>query len=132
MRRSVLTVALALSVGSTLPSCVPSPKEAEVRTLVEAFGSRLQEVTLTSPNVGEEMQAQYSDFVDPTLLEEWIRSPANAPGREVSSPWPDRIEIVSLDEISPDVYSISGEVVENHQLPAQPRFVHPMRATPLR
>ena len=60
------------------------------------------------------MQAQYSDFVDPTLLEEWIRSPANAPGREVSSPWPDRIDIVSLDEISPDVYSISGEVVENH------------------
>jgi hypothetical protein len=80
--------------------------------LVEHFGSRLQLVGLNSPSVAEDMRAQYADLVDPSLLEEWLHAPTTAPGRAVSSPWPDRIEITSIEEVSPGLYSVSAEVVE--------------------
>ncbi len=86
--------------------------EAEIVSLVDAFGSRLQAVSLQSPNFVEEMMAEYAGLVDSSLLEEWSGDPSTAPGRSVSSPWPDRIEVASVDRISPGVYSVSGYVIE--------------------
>lgn len=112
MRRTFPAVALVFAIGISLPACTPSADDSEIRALVEAFGSRLQGVSLTSPTANEAINAQYADFVDSSLLEEWARAPGAAPGRAVSSPWPDRIEIISLDQVSPGVYSITAEVVE--------------------
>jgi hypothetical protein len=36
----------------------------------------------------------------------------NAPGRIVSSPWPDRIEISALEQTGADRYVVSGFIVE--------------------
>jgi hypothetical protein len=58
------------------------------------------------------MMAEYAGLVDSSLLEEWSGDPSTAPGRSVSSPWPDRIEVASVDRISPGVYSVSGYVIE--------------------
>ncbi len=87
-------------------------EEAEIRDLVENFGKKLQMVPLLAPDAAQELQKQYSEFVSPTLLETWMDDVSKAPGRMVSSPWPDRIEITTLTEGSPDKYVVDGSVVE--------------------
>ncbi len=87
---------------------------ASVVRLVEEFGTKLQRVSLQAPKdiVNKSMQENYGDFVSPTLLAEWLKNPGNAPGRVLSSPWPDRIEILSLEKLSEYAYEVKGEIVE--------------------
>jgi len=94
----------------TTPST--AAEETEIRDLVETFGKRLQNVSLQSPDAAQEIQKQYSEFVSPTRLEMWMNDVSKAPGRIVSSPWPDRIEITSLAKDGSDRYVITGFVVE--------------------
>ena len=87
-------------------------EEAEVRDLVENFGKRLQVVSLQSPDTAQEIQKHYSKFATPALLEIWMKDVSKAPGRIVSSPWPDHIEITSLSKEGSDRYEMNGFVVE--------------------
>lgn len=79
---------------------------------MENFGRRLQDVSLQSPNAPQEIQEQYAELVSPALLEIWMNDVSKAPGRIVSSPWPDRIEITTLSKEGSDRYEITGFVVE--------------------
>ena len=98
---------------TSMPTTANNPaEEADIRDLVEEFGKRLQIVSLQSPDAAQELQKQYSEFVSPTLLETWLSDISKAPGRMVSSPWPDRIEITSLSSEGSDRYEITGSVVE--------------------
>lgn len=87
---------------------------ATIASLVEGFGSKLQTFSLQAPKsvVKKNMQDNYSDFVSPTLLAKWQSDPQNAPGRMLSSPWPDRIEISSIEKISENAYKVKGEIIE--------------------
>jgi hypothetical protein len=106
-----LTACTTLPVIST-PTAVSNPsEEIEIRDLVESFGKRLQAVSLLAPNVAQEVQNQYSEFVSPSLLEMWMSDISKAPGRIVSCPWPDRIEITTLLQEGSDRYVITGLVV---------------------
>lgn len=87
-------------------------EEAEIRDLVENFGKRLQTVSLQAPDAAQEIQDQYSEFVEPALLEVWTNDVLHAPGRIVSSPWPDRIEISTMSKEGSDRYVINGFVIE--------------------
>jgi hypothetical protein len=87
-------------------------EEAEIRALVENFGKRLQSVSLLAPNAAQEIQRQHSEFVSPALLETWMNDLSIAPGRIVSSPWPDRIEITAFEKVSSGKYMITGSVIE--------------------
>ena len=126
-----LIVAMAVLITVSLTACTPltrptatqvikpaptavsdAGEEAEVRDLVESFGKRLQMVSLLAPNAAQDLQKQYSEFVSPALLETWRKDVSKAPGRIVSSPWPDRIEITTLAKEGPDRYVITGFVVE--------------------
>ena len=126
-----LIVAMAVWITTTLTACTPLTQptatqviepaptavsdvgeEAEVRDLVESFGKRLQMVSLLAPNAAQDLQKQYSEFVSPALLETWMKDVSKAPGRIVSSPWPDRIEITTLAKEGPSRYVINGFVVE--------------------
>ena len=88
-------------------------KEAVVST-VEGFGSKLQTVSLLAPKdiVEKSMQENYGNLVSQALIEEWISDPLNALGRRTSSPWPDRIEILSIEKLSEDAYEVKGEIIE--------------------
>lgn len=90
-----------------------SDKAAIVR-LIEEFGNKLQTVSLQGPKdiVKESIQENYSNFVSPVLLIEWINNPEKAPGRLTSSPWPDRIEIMRVEKLSENVYEVTGEIIE--------------------
>jgi len=87
-------------------------EEAEIRDLVESFGKTLQTVSLLSPDAAKEIDKRYAEFVSPTLREKWLSDVSKAPGRTVSSPWPDRIEISTLAKEGSDKYVITGFVIE--------------------
>lgn len=88
--------------------------EAAVRAVVEEFGRRLKAVSLSAPDevVARSLPEQYGDLVSPELLERWQHNPSGAPGRVVSSPWPDHIEIQSVTLRADGAYEVEGWIVE--------------------
>jgi hypothetical protein len=84
-----------------------------IRVVVRRFGERLREVSLLGPDsvIEVEMRAAYGDLVTPELLDDWVTEPAAAPGREVSSPWPQRIEIAEIDPGEGGACVARGEVI---------------------
>jgi hypothetical protein len=81
--------------------------------VVNEFGSRLKNVSLLSPEkiLKESIRNNYGELITPELLSDWENDPSLVPGRVVSSPWPEKIEIYDL-AISPDTISVGGSVVE--------------------
>ena len=88
--------------------------KAAVASLVEDFGRKLQTVSLQAPReiVNKSIQENYGDFVSPALLAEWQKELQNVPGRVVSSPWPDRIEILSTEKLPESAFEVKGEIIE--------------------
>ena len=99
-----------------LPTKKDDPKrdEQDVRALVEAFGETLRRVSLSAPNdvVATSIEENYSDYVTSELLQKWEADPQSAPGRMVSSPWPDSIDILRTEMSDKDKYTVYGEVLE--------------------
>jgi hypothetical protein len=100
------------AVAATPPSVGDTAAETKVRAVVEGFGKKLQDVSLQAPDAAQVMQEQYSEYISPALLDAWMNDVVNAPGRIVSSPWPDRIEISALEQTGADRYVVSGFIVE--------------------
>ena len=86
--------------------------EDQIKDLISNFGKRLQNVSLLAPEAPQEIKDQYSKYVSPALLDMWMSDVSKAPGRLVSSPWPDRIEITNLSKEGSDRYEIRGNVIE--------------------
>lgn len=87
---------------------------AEVENIVLAFGSKLKMVSLLAPEelLKESMNENYGKLVTKNLIEKWIKNPSEAPGRAVSSPWPDRIDIESSVKVTDNKYKIKGFIIE--------------------
>lgn len=83
-----------------------------VAGITNAFGANLKMVSLLSPTVGDDMDRQYKPFVTADLLAAWKANPMTAPGRETSSPYPDKIEIASVTMVSKNSYIVTGNVSE--------------------
>ncbi|KPU46088.1 hypothetical protein OXPF_01980 [Oxobacter pfennigii] len=88
--------------------------EQDVEELVEAFGKRLQMVSLLAPKdvVAASIEKNYSSYVTTELLQKWSSDPQSAPGRRVSSPWPDRIDILRMEMADKNEYTVYGEIIE--------------------
>jgi hypothetical protein len=82
--------------------------------LVKSFGEKLKMVSLLAPEdmVKDSIKEYYGEFVSPTLLEKWLNDPAKAPGRTTSSPWPERIDIISAEKLSDTEYEVKGYIIE--------------------
>ncbi len=105
----------AVCSPSPAPQASPSPAsdEAAVTALVQSFGKSLQSVSLLDEaGVKDAMQAAYGQYVTPGLLEAWQAKPAQAPGRMVSSPWPDHIDVFSIQKDSDTAYTVTGQIAE--------------------
>lgn len=89
-------------------------EKQDVISLVKEFGNALKTVSLSAPDeiVAESIKEQYSDFISPELLAKWQSDPQSAPGRVLSSPWPDRIDVISIEDDGNDGYVVSGEIIE--------------------
>jgi hypothetical protein len=92
---------------------VPLDPERAVRRLVTLFGSRMQTVSLLAPDsiAASRLQEAYGTLVTPDLLSDWMARPTVAPGRRVSSPWPDRIEVKSVTPSGADEYLVTGSLI---------------------
>lgn len=89
-------------------------EKSQVEAVVKDFGARLRSVSLLGPKdaVSREMKDNYSDYVAPELLAGWMADPSAAPGRAVSSPWPERIEISASQKKEKDRYEVAGVIIE--------------------
>lgn len=89
-------------------------EQEQVKQLVEAFGKKLQFVSLLAPEdvVQKSIAEHYGGIVSDELLKQWQENPADAPGRTVSSPWPDRIEIAGMTKTADDTYEVTGHIIE--------------------
>ena len=69
--------------------------------------------TLAPPeSAAKSIREVYSGLVDPDLLARWEANPATAPGRQVSSPWPERIEVENVTDRSESGAVVKGRIVE--------------------
>jgi hypothetical protein len=89
-----------------------STEESIVRSVAEDFGRSLKNVSLLSPSAPQEMEENYKDLLDPVLLSQWQEDPAKAVGRSASSPWPESIEILSVEKFGSGSYEVEGEIIE--------------------
>lgn len=82
-------------------------------SLVERLGNRLASVSLLAPPdiVRRQLQHEFAGLVTPELLSAWMTDPASAPGRSVSSPWPQRIEVLQTRRVDARAYEVTGDVV---------------------
>ena len=92
---------------------IPSSEKLEITTLIENFGSKLKEVYVSDPKeiASGRIKEFYAPFLTPNLLLNWMDNPSLAPGRIVSSPWPERIEIISMEKLDVHTIKVKGYVV---------------------
>lgn len=85
-----------------------------IENLVKSFGKSLKMVSLLAPEdiVKDAIKENYGEFISSTLLEKWQNDPVNAPGRVSSSPWPERIDIHSIEKITDTEYTVNGYIIE--------------------
>jgi hypothetical protein len=85
----------------------------EATRVVELLGERMKQVSLLAPayEVRAEIRENYTELVTPRLLDQWLFRPDAAPGREVSSPWPERIEIDTVVAAEGGACLVKGKIV---------------------
>lgn len=92
-------------------------EEAEkngVIKVVQNFGEQLKMVSLLAPEdiLKETMNEYYGEYVSPELIEKWLKDLVAAPGKLTSSPWPGRIDVLSVEKIAENEYIVKGNIVE--------------------
>jgi len=111
-----IIVILVLVIGGYFllkdPKVDVALEEASVRATVTAFGAKLKNVSVLSPTAPDDIRREYAGLVAPVTIGEWAASPENAPGRETSSPYPDRIEIELVTKTASNDYMVTGDIVE--------------------
>lgn len=110
----------SLIVLTTLLACADSEPEPDIgvcdesqaRSVVARFGERLRTVSVLAPDsvADRDIRQAYAPVVTAALLERWLDHPARAPGRQVSSPWPARLDIHAVAPV-PDGCRIEGDIV---------------------
>lgn len=103
------TIVGSILIGSGTGNSQASQENAASST-VASFGKTMQQVSLLAPNASSTIASVYAPYVDPTLLAQWEANPTDAPGRVVSSPWPDHIQITSIAPQGAG-YVVDGELV---------------------
>lgn len=102
------------SVADQTSASAPRACDADAATeAVTRFGERLRLVSTTAPRaaIAASVREHYADVVTPDLLEDWLEEPGRAPGREVSSPWPERIEVHEIYDDDDGDCVVVGEIV---------------------
>ena len=112
----VIVVGLAITgitLGNKRLRALTADEKSQITTLVEDFGKKLKSVDLLSPEemIVQSIQQNYSPYLTANLLMKWTFDPFQAMGRFVSSPWPDRIEIDSMERIDDNTVKVKGYVI---------------------
>ncbi|MDB5225099.1 MAG: hypothetical protein JWL87_51 [Candidatus Adlerbacteria bacterium] len=89
---------LVLFGGQKAPDqgSVSNTEDSAIRAAIEGLGSNMKNVSLLAPDAAAQVGAQYGLYITPELFAAWQADPKSAPGRQTSSPWPDRVEIAEV------------------------------------
>lgn len=113
-RLSGVALVLAAACSGPRPDAATDTVQCgeNARRVVRALGERMRLVSQLSPAAvhREAVTNAYQDVVTPELLERWQSGAEPAPGREVSSPFPGRIDI-RVVQAEANECSMSGDVV---------------------
>lgn len=104
----LVLIAFALGAGYFWHPAATDGESA--RATVTAFGKQLQKVSLLAPDASSTIASVYAPYVTPALLASWESNVAHAPGRQVSSPWPDQIQITNVAQQG-NGYVVTGGIV---------------------
>jgi hypothetical protein len=92
---------------------ISSNTDAQIRNTVIGFGAHLKNVSLLSTStLSAQLESEYGPYLSQDLLSRWQANPSAALGREVSSPWPDRIEVNTVSPNGDGTYTVSADIVE--------------------
>jgi hypothetical protein len=106
--------------------------DTSIRNMVKEFGGHLKNVSLLSTStVGAQLESEYGTYLSASLLTQWKANPFLAIGRNVSSPWPERIEVVSVSPVGNNTYTVEANVIEltSADKPMEPAAVYPVTLT---
>lgn len=86
----------------------------QIENLVLEFGKKLKNVSLLAPRdvLYQSMDENYKGYITEDLLQKWKSDPQSALGKLVSSPWPERIDIKSIEKINESEYFVKGFIIE--------------------
>jgi hypothetical protein len=93
---AVIAAAAALAAYIYFPGWQSAAAENAARAAVQGFGAQLQKVAPLAANASSTIAVDYGPYVAPALLAAWEADPSDAPGRTISNPLPNRIEVVSM------------------------------------
>lgn len=111
---SILIIISACIIFKNSQTNSVSTDKDRVKTVVENFGTKLQSVSINAPIeiAASEIKENYKEFLDENLLNKWMDNPTQALGRVTSSPWPDKIEVKNIEQISENEYVVFGDIIE--------------------
>src|SRR6476661_3455089 len=100
-------------------SAAPLEPERAVRQLVALFAARMRTVSLVAPDsiAASRLQEAYGTLVTPDLLSDWMARPTAAPGRRISSPSPDRLDVRTVQPAGVDEYLVTGALIYGSRAP---------------
>jgi hypothetical protein len=112
---TVAAVAAPTPAGTVARPPVPfdqADAEDAVRQTVTLLGAQLKNESRLAPpqSLRQQLRASYTNLVTPRLLQKWLATPTQTPGRDVSSPWPDSIAVDTVDCADADHCKVRGEV----------------------
>lgn len=86
----------------------------QVTDVVKSFGDVMKQVriaTVPIEQTEEMMDLYYAPYVTKGLMAKWKENIDLVPGRQLSSPWPERIDVVSIARAGEDGFQIKGDIV---------------------
>ena len=112
-----IVLLLVISVGGYFlyrPSTTTQPNQADINAIYQVvgeFGARLKDVGLSDPKQEDIITAvdfNLKRLITNRLYQEFVQDTSRIPGRAASSPWPEGIEIVSVQRLDNGSYTMVG------------------------
>jgi len=114
-----IVLLLVISVGEYFllkPSTTTPPSAADINAIYQVvgeFGARLKDVVITTSDqdVITAVDFNLKQLITDRLYQVFVQDKIRIPGRYVSSPWPERIEINSIQMLDSGSYTVHGSQV---------------------
>jgi hypothetical protein len=114
-----IVLLLVISVGEYFlfkPSATILPNAADINAIYQVvgeFGARLKDVVITTSDqdVITAVDFNLKQLITDRLYQVFVQDKIRIPGRYVSSPWPERIEIASVEMLDSGSYTVNGSQI---------------------
>jgi len=112
----VLIVAIGILAGCTPKATTSSQNAADINAIYQVvgeLGARLKDVGLIAPDqdVITAMDFNLKQLITDRLYQAFVQDTSRIPGRVGSSPWPEGIEIVSVQRLDNGSYTVVGNQI---------------------